>query len=60
MGKGPEARRVVTAALEIQRTDKVIGAILEAAPVVHVLTPRCLRALKSVTSRMYASPQISS
>ncbi|WP_299611329.1 isoleucine--tRNA ligase [uncultured Tateyamaria sp.] len=30
------ARRVVTAALEIQRTDKVIGASLEAAPVVHV------------------------
>ncbi|WP_299598375.1 isoleucine--tRNA ligase [uncultured Tateyamaria sp.] len=30
------ARRVVTAALEIQRTDKVIGASLEAAPVVYV------------------------
>ncbi|WP_420013565.1 isoleucine--tRNA ligase [Tateyamaria sp.] len=30
------ARRAVTAALEIQRTDKVIGASLEAAPVVHV------------------------
>ncbi|WP_299153261.1 isoleucine--tRNA ligase [uncultured Tateyamaria sp.] len=30
------ARRVVTAALEIQRTDKVIGASLEAAPVVHI------------------------
>ena len=30
------ARRVVTAALEVQRTDKVIGASLEAAPVVHV------------------------
>jgi len=29
-------RRVVTGALEIQRTDKVIGASLEAAPVVHV------------------------
>ena len=30
------ARRVVTAALEVQRRDKVIGASLEAAPVVHV------------------------
>ena len=30
------ARRVVTAALEVQRTDKVIGASLEASPVVHV------------------------
>ncbi len=29
-------RRVVTAALEIQRRDKVIGASLEAAPVVHI------------------------
>ncbi|MCA0873199.1 isoleucine--tRNA ligase [Seohaeicola saemankumensis] len=29
-------RRVVTAALEVQRTDKVIGSSLEAAPVVHV------------------------
>ncbi len=30
-------RRVVTAALEVQRTAKVIGASLEAAPVVHVV-----------------------
>ncbi len=30
------ARRVVTAALEVQRRDKVIGASLEAAPVVYV------------------------
>ena len=30
------ARRVVTAALEVQRTAKVIGASLEAAPVVHL------------------------
>ena len=29
-------RRVVTGALEVQRTEKVIGASLEAAPVVHV------------------------
>ena len=30
------ARRVVTAALEIQRSEKVIGASLEAAPTVYV------------------------
>src|SRR6056300_766803 len=30
------ARRVVTAALEVQRTEKVIGASLEAAPTVYV------------------------
>ncbi len=30
------ARRAVTAALEVQRRDKVIGASLEAAPIVHV------------------------
>jgi len=30
------ARRVVTAALEVQRRDGVIGASLEAAPVIHV------------------------
>ncbi|EDM72813.1 isoleucyl-tRNA synthetase [Roseobacter sp. AzwK-3b] len=43
-----QARRVVTAALEIQRTDKVIGASLEAAPVVHVDNPEMLAALKAV------------
>ncbi len=32
------ARRVVNGALEVQRTAKVIGASLEAAPVVHVST----------------------
>ncbi|MDF1803357.1 isoleucine--tRNA ligase [Thalassovita sp.] len=42
------ARRVVTAALEIQRTDKVIGASLEAAPVVHIRNEDMLTALKSV------------
>jgi len=42
------ARRVVTAALEVQRTDKVIGASLEAAPVVHVREAEMLEALKSV------------
>ena len=43
------ARRVVTAALEMQRVDKVIGASLEAAPVVHVEDPEMLAALKSVS-----------
>ncbi len=42
------ARRAVTAALEVQRTDKVIGASLEAAPVVHVREPDLLEVLKSV------------
>ncbi|SIN81534.1 isoleucine--tRNA ligase [Vannielia litorea] len=41
-------RRVVTAALEVQRRDKVIGASLEAAPVVHVEDGEVLKALKSV------------
>ncbi|WP_136440824.1 isoleucine--tRNA ligase [Pacificoceanicola onchidii] len=40
-------RRVVTAALEVQRTDKVIGSSLEAAPVVHV-SEDMLATLKSV------------
>ncbi|QFT97080.1 Isoleucine--tRNA ligase [Roseovarius sp. THAF8] len=43
-----QARRVVTAALEVQRTDKVIGASLEAAPVVHVRDAEALEVLKSV------------
>ncbi|GGL83239.1 isoleucine--tRNA ligase [Pseudooceanicola nanhaiensis] len=42
------ARRVVTAALEVQRTDKVIGASLEAAPVVHVEDAAMREALQSV------------
>jgi isoleucyl-tRNA synthetase len=41
-------RRVVTGALEIQRTAKVIGASLEAAPVVHVADTAILAALKSI------------
>ncbi|MGL4310775.1 MAG: isoleucine--tRNA ligase [Paracoccaceae bacterium] len=41
-------RRVVTAALEIERTAKVIGASLEAAPVVHVEDAAVLGALKTV------------
>ena len=43
-----KVRRVVTAALEVQRTDKVIGASLEAAPVVHVADAAVLRALGTV------------
>ncbi|OHC49417.1 MAG: isoleucine--tRNA ligase [Rhodobacteraceae bacterium GWF1_65_7] len=43
-----QVRRVVTAALEGQRTAKVIGASLEAAPVVHVEDAAVLAALKSV------------
>ncbi len=43
-----QVRRVVTAALEIQRQDKVIGASLEAAPVVHVRDSDVLGALKSM------------
>ncbi len=41
-------RRVVTAALEEKRREKVIGASLEAAPVVHVEDPATLEALRSV------------
>jgi len=43
-----KVRRVVTAALEVARRDKVIGASLEAAPVVHVRDEEALAALKSV------------
>jgi isoleucyl-tRNA synthetase len=43
-----QVRRVVTAALEIQRRDKVIGASLEAAPVVHVRDEQVIAALKSL------------
>ncbi|NNE79635.1 MAG: isoleucine--tRNA ligase [Silicimonas sp.] len=41
-------RRVVTAALEVQRRDKVIGASLEAAPVVHIEDTDVIEALKTV------------
>ena len=41
-------RRVVTAALEIERQGKVIGASLEAAPVVHVRDQGVLAAVRSV------------
>ena len=42
------ARRVVTAALEVQRTEKVIGASLEAAPTVYIADADLLTALESV------------
>ncbi|MDN5786564.1 isoleucine--tRNA ligase, partial [Pseudorhodobacter sp.] len=42
------ARRATIAALEVQRTAKVIGASLEAAPVVHIEDEALLAALKSV------------
>jgi isoleucyl-tRNA synthetase len=41
-------RRVVTGAIEIQRRDKVIGASLEAAPVVYVSDAAVLETLKGV------------
>ena len=41
-------RRTVTAALEVSRAAKVIGASLEAAPVVHVEDAETLTALRSV------------
>lgn len=44
-----QVRRVVTAALEIQRTEKVIGASLEAAPVVYVTDADTVAALKTVS-----------
>ncbi|TQS73211.1 isoleucine--tRNA ligase [Rhodobacteraceae bacterium] len=42
------ARRAVTAALEMQRKEKVIGASLEAAPVVHIADGDLLSVLQSV------------
>ncbi|MCA3444084.1 MAG: isoleucine--tRNA ligase [Rhodobacter sp.] len=47
-GQLRQVRRAVTAALEVQRTAKVIGASLEAAPVVHVEDEGTLAALRSV------------
>jgi isoleucyl-tRNA synthetase len=43
-----ELRRVVTGALEIARRDKVIGASLEAAPVLYVSDERDLEVLKGM------------
>jgi isoleucyl-tRNA synthetase len=42
------ARRVVTAALEVQRTEKVIGASLEAAPTVYIADADLRAALEGV------------
>jgi len=42
------ARRVVTSALEVQRVEKVIGASLEAAPMVFVADDAQRAALESV------------
>ncbi|QHQ36090.1 isoleucine--tRNA ligase [Algicella marina] len=41
-------RRVVTAALEVQRRDKVIGSSLEAAPVVQLADPSLAAVVRSV------------
>ena len=41
-------RRVVTAALEVQRRDKVIGASLEAAPLVQIADPVLAATIKAV------------
>jgi isoleucyl-tRNA synthetase len=41
-------RRVVTAALEVQRRDKVIGASLEAAPLVQIADPALAAIIKGV------------
>ncbi len=43
-----EVRRVVTAALEVQRTEKIIGASLEAAPLVYLQDEGLLELLTSV------------
>ena len=41
-------RRVVNGAIEVQRRDKVIGASLEAAPIVHIEDAATLEAVSSV------------
>ncbi|RCL00170.1 MAG: isoleucyl-tRNA synthetase [Candidatus Tokpelaia sp. JSC188] len=41
-------RRVVTGALELERTDKRIGSSLEAAPVIYIMDPVLLEAIESV------------
>ena len=43
-----KVRRVVTGAIEVQRTAKVIGASLEASPTVHIRDAEVLAAVKSV------------
>ncbi|KAE9627380.1 isoleucine--tRNA ligase [Parasedimentitalea maritima] len=48
LAKVRRVRRVTTAALELQRQDKVIGSSLEAAPVVHVEDPEVVAILRTV------------
>ena len=43
-----QARRAVTAALEVQRTDKVIGSSLEASPVVYLEDQETFDLLESI------------
>ena len=43
-----QARRAVTAALEVQRTDKVIGSSLEASPVVYLEDQETFNILDSI------------
>ncbi len=43
-----KVRRVVTAALEVQRREKIIGSSLEAAPVVHLRDAALTEAVKGV------------
>ena len=43
-----DARKVVTAALEVQRTEKVIGSSLEAAPLVYLQDENLMQLLNSV------------
>ena len=51
------ARRVVTGALEIARRDKVIGASLEAAPVLYVDDPEVAAAVRGRRWPICASPR---
>ncbi len=53
-----DARSVVTGALEIERAAKRIGSSLEAAPVVHVRTPRCGRRWRRLISPRCASHRV--
>jgi isoleucyl-tRNA synthetase len=43
-----QARRAVTAALEVQRTEKVIGSSLEAYPVIHLEDQKTFEILDSI------------
>jgi isoleucyl-tRNA synthetase len=49
-----QVRRVVTAALEVQRTAKVIGSSLEAAPVLHIEAPALQAAMQGVNMAQIA------